>query len=459
MLSSQSFGQVTSCVLHVLLTDCKMQQMEQEMLEIEMDMMLEMEQNEQMALQLQVRNYVKEKKRRRPKRFQVRSWLTPERRVQFGYYDQLMVELRQEDTDTFRNFMRMPPEMFDELLDRVGPRLQKKFTNFRQPLCPGLKLALTLRHLASGDRYNSMRFQWRVPHNTISVVVRQVCQALIDEYVADVMPLPTEAEQWTRIADDFMDRWQIPNTLGALDGKHVACKCPTGSGSLYFNYKKYYSVVLLALVDADYKFIWADIGGRGAASDSQLWNMSDLKATIENTDENLLNLPAPRPVPHDNTDIPFFIIGDDAFALRPTLMKPYSHRKMTRPERIFNYRLSRGRRVVENAFGILANRFQVLLHTMQQQPATVRLIVTTCLILHNLMRIRYPTIHQNLLDREVDGEIIPGEWRIGLQMRDCVHVKGANRDNREGKKQRNLLKHWVNSPAGAVPWQDRSVPV
>ena len=55
---------------------------------------------------------------------------------------------------------------------------------------------------------------------------------------------------------------------------------------------------------------------------------------------------------------------------------PYSLRGMTRPEHILNYRLSRARRVVENAFGILANRFQVHLSTMQQQPETAKLIVT-----------------------------------------------------------------------------------
>jgi hypothetical protein len=72
-----------------------------------------------------------------------------------------------------------------------------------------------------------------------------------------------------------------------LDGKHIACKCPPKCRSTYFNYKKYYSIVLLALVDYDYKFIWADIGGRGAASDAPLWNESDLKAATEDGELDL----------------------------------------------------------------------------------------------------------------------------------------------------------------------------
>ncbi|KAJ8019718.1 hypothetical protein HOLleu_41410 [Holothuria leucospilota] len=140
------------------------------------------------------------------------------------------------------------------------------------------------------------------------------------------------------------------------------------------------------------------------------------------------------------------------------MMKPYSNRGMSREERIFNYRLSRCRRVVENAFGILGNRFQVLMSTMQHHPSTVRLIVQTCMVLHNLMRVRYPCMQNNLVDlQDVDGNIIPGEWRRGLNMQDTVTIHGPNVDNREGKKIRNVLKHWVNSPVGAVPWQDRMI--
>ena len=384
--------------------------------------------------------------------------MNPVRRQRFGLYNQLMVELRLEDPETFQNFMRMPPEMFDELLDRVGPRLTKKTTNWRCPIEPGMKLAITLRHLACGESYNSMRYSWRVAHNTISLIVREVCQAIFDEYGADVMSVPTEEEKWLQISDRFLKRWNFPNTLGALDGKHVSCKCPPASGSMYYNYKKFYSIVLLALVDADYKFIWADIGGRGSSSDAQLWNCSELKEHIEDADNNVLNIPAPAPLPHDTVPVPFFILADDAFGLKTSLMKPYSKREMLVPEKIFNYRLSRGRRVVENAFGILSNRYRVLLTTMAQRPGTIRLIVSACVMLHNLMRTRYPAGQNALLDIELDdGDFIPGEWRRGRQMRDCEFEFGHNRDHREGKMQRNLLKHWVNSPVGSVPWQEKSI--
>ncbi|KAK7097770.1 hypothetical protein V1264_004701 [Littorina saxatilis] len=85
-----------------------------------------------------------------------------------------MVELRNEDHASFTNFLRMSPAMFDELLARVGPRITKQYTFYRDPLEPGMKLALTLRHLASGNKYASMKFGWRVPHYNQSLVVREV---------------------------------------------------------------------------------------------------------------------------------------------------------------------------------------------------------------------------------------------------------------------------------------------
>ena len=128
---------------------------------------------------------------------------------------------------------------------------------------------------------------------------------------------------------------------------------------------------------------------------------------------------------------------------------------MTDDERIFNYRLSRARCVVENVFGILANRFQVLLTTMNHALSTVRLIVTVCMCLHNLMRMRYPSLQNHQLDHEdANCNHVPGRWRQGQNLQDTINIRGPNIDNRTGKHQRNLLRHWCNSVASSVPLQD-----
>ncbi|XP_021339754.1 putative nuclease HARBI1 [Mizuhopecten yessoensis] len=163
----------------------------------------------------------------------------------------------------------MPPDMFDEIVQRLTPRLTKQTTNFRVPLDPGMKVAITLRHLASGAKYHDMQYAWRVPHNTISKVVREVCEAIIEEYLEEQMSPPTTEEGWRQLLDDWYQRWNFPHVVGAVDGKHVACKAPPNSGSEYYNYKGFFSVILFAMVTSDYKVLWVDVSGNGSASDLQ----------------------------------------------------------------------------------------------------------------------------------------------------------------------------------------------
>lgn len=198
--------------------------------------------------------------RRRPRPW-VRPWLTQERREQYGQYHTLMRELREEDVQSFQNYLWLSPEMFKELLHRVSPRIEKKDTKLRQALEPGLKLTVTLRHLASGDSYHSLAYDFRVPKESICLFVPEVCHAIVQEYNDEVIDCPTTQEEWQRVTVEFERRWNLPHACGALNGKHIAIRKPPGSGSLFHNYKGFFPIVLMALVDANYKFLWIDVGG------------------------------------------------------------------------------------------------------------------------------------------------------------------------------------------------------
>ena len=210
----------------------------------------------------------------------------------------------------------------------------------------------------------------------------------------------------------------------------------------------------MALVDAQYRFIWIDTGGNGSMSDSQIFNASQLSELL-NTDT--LGLPDSEPLPNSDTVMPFFMLGDDAFALRKTMMKPYGIRNLHREQRIANYRISRGRRVVENAFGILTARNQILLKSIMQRPEVVRDMIEAMVCIHNLLRRRNPVMNVSLVDGEDDEHnIIPGEWRNQHQLDDGMPARG-HRARVEGQQQREALKDYFNSPAGAVSWQDRMI--
>ena len=168
----------------------------------------------------------------------------------------------------------------------------------------------------------------------------------------------------------------------------MAIRCPRRGGSLYHNYKGFHSIVLMALVDGDYQFLWVDVGAAVSSSDGQIFKHSELRQKLE---DGNIGFPEAAPLVLDGPLVNYFILGDDAFPLKMWLMKPYARRGMDMPQRVFNYRLSRGGRVVEQAFGILTARFRIFQRPMQQEPPVVCRIVMACLILHNLLWQRHPT--------------------------------------------------------------------
>ena len=139
-------------------------------------------------------------------------------------------------------------------------------TPFRRPLEIGLKLAATLRFLATGNSYASLQYSFRVEGRTICKFLLEVCEAIIAVYKDEVLSCPKTEEEWKEVAEKFSSRWNYHNCLGALDGKYVAMKKPPKGGSFYYNQKGFNSIVLMAVADAGYKFLYVDVGADGGAS-------------------------------------------------------------------------------------------------------------------------------------------------------------------------------------------------
>lgn len=79
--------------------------------------------------------------------------------------------------------------------------------------------------------------------------------------------MPSSPKEWTDVADQFDKQWNFPHCLGSMDGKHKTLQSPIKSGSDFYNYKSFFSIVLFALVDANYNFIYANVGFQGRISD------------------------------------------------------------------------------------------------------------------------------------------------------------------------------------------------
>jgi len=166
----------------------------------------------------------------------------------------------------------------------------------------------------------------------------------------------------------------------------ILLKAPANSGSSFYNYKGQHSIVLMALVSADYKFLMVDIGAQGRHSDGGIFKNSEMGRRFS---EGLMNLPPPSIIDLAHTQpLPFVIIADEAFQLNSFTMRPYPGRNITAERRIFNYRLSRARRVVENTFGIMAVRWRIYQKPMNTSLATTEAIIQATICLHNFMMMR-----------------------------------------------------------------------
>jgi len=137
------------------------------------------------------------------------------------------MEVNRECKEDFKTIVHgMQVAMFYELLQGIIPKIQKT-TCYRKPLEPGLKLAITLRYLAAGNSCKSLHYSFHATHNTISLLIPEVCQAIIDKY--EVFAFPTNPDEWREVAQKYDERWNFHHTCGALDGKHVAIRFPLGA--------------------------------------------------------------------------------------------------------------------------------------------------------------------------------------------------------------------------------------
>ena len=289
-----------------------------------------------------------------------------------------------ENPESFSKYVRMTLEQFDALAELIKDQIYNMDTNFRKAISHHMRLAITLHFLATGDSFNSIKTAFRIGNSTVSLIVTETCQAICDVLSGKSLRLANNKVEWDIIENGFKERWNLPNCIGALDGKHIDIIAVPDSGSYYFNYKGRNSIVLMALVYSNRRFIYVDIGCNGRLSDGGVFSNTTLHKYLEDT-TNPLNIPPSKALPGRNKKIPHFIVGDDAFPLKSYLMKPLPIRNLSIPQRIYNYRQSRARITVENAFGMLASRFQIFKKPMPFLPEKVDLFVLTACILHNYL--------------------------------------------------------------------------
>ena len=354
----------------------------------------------------------------------------------------------------FLSYLRMTPSRFEHLLHLVAPYIQKKPCRSREPISPAERLVMTLRYLATGDSQQSQAFNFRVGRSTACNIIHSTCLGIWEALAGTYLRPPRTAADWKNIATEMFEEWNFPNCVGALDGKHVMIECPARGGSEFYNYKGFHSIVLLAMCDAKYCFTLVDVGSFGKDNDATIFNGSFIGKGFASRDFDI-----PQPENVDGHELPFVIIADEIFALKDYLMKPYPGNSLTQSRRIYNYRLSRCRRTIENTFGILSARWRIFRRPIKAAPCHVDNIVKACLCLHNYLRLtanaRY--IPMGFVDSENgSGEIISGDWRkiVANDNNGLAPLQWhANRYGLSAKETRDKFERYFNSEEGSLPWQ------
>lgn len=201
----------------------------------------------------------------------------------------------------------------------------------------------------------------------------------------------------------------------------------------------------------------------GSISDGGVWANTDFAQDLQN---GAIDLPTPRPLPERDIPFPFMFLADEAFPLTTYLMRPYPRKKghLTNDIRIFNYRLARCRRTIENVFGILTARWQILQKALCMSIENCEMLFKALVCLHNFIMIgeeELPVHNRrycppDYVDREEDYIVKEGRWRQQHSdyFKDLGRV-GANRAGAVPKGLRNYLRDYFVSPTGEsqAPWQ------
>lgn len=176
------------------------------------------------AAVLLLSNYVRNKKKRQ---FGIRP--KNQLRFQKGDFFSLVPDLRNLDPAEHFKYFRMSANRFDDLLQRISPRIQHRNTH-KQPISPAERLAATLHFLADGISQQSVAISYRIGKATMNQLLYECCEAIWEELKDEFVPVP-DVTRWKEISADFWRLWQFPNCLGAIDGKHVRLKAPANCGS------------------------------------------------------------------------------------------------------------------------------------------------------------------------------------------------------------------------------------
>ena len=323
--------------------------------------------------------------------------------------------------------LRMKKTTFQVLCSELRPYITRQTTHLRQSIEVEQRVAVTLWRLATNIEYRTLSVLFGLGRSTVCTIVNETCQTIAQHLLPKYVHFP-QGRQLEEIVEGFERLWGFPQAVGAIDGSHIPILRPRESAADYYNRKGFYSVIMQAVVDYRGRFMDVNIGWPGKCHDARVFVNSSFY--LKGNSGSLLPQATRR---LSGVDVPLVLLGDPAYPLLPWLMMPFpDNGNTTRPQKTFNYRQSRARMVVENAFGRLKGRWRCLLKRMDNNLSNVSNVVAACVVLHNFC------------DMQGDGYL--AEW--GLQEGSTFSTAAASTqssNSTDARRIRNAIMAHVNS--------------
>ena len=214
------------------------------------------------------------------------------------------------------------------------------------------RIALTLWQLATTTDYRTIGHYFGVSRTAVCFIVKDVCSAIVEVLLPRYMKVPT-GDSLKEVIHGFEHKWGFPQCAGAVDGTHIPIVSPRDFPADYFNRKGWYSIIMQGMVDHLYRFTDIYIGWPGRVHDAR-------NSTLFQKGMNGSLFPEWKKT-ISQEEISLVVLGELAYPLLPWVMKPYvDNGHLSRNQRRFNYRLSRARVVVEDAYCRLKRRWRCL---------------------------------------------------------------------------------------------------
>ena len=225
------------------------------------------------------------------------------------------------------------------MLSHIHVDLERK-TVCEKPISPEERLAIALYRFGRGDYCYTIEQMTGRAVSTIRTICNEVAGLIITYLWDKHVRFPQTSEELKRAVNHMERMWQCTCAFAAVDGTHIPIKYPPGGAEAakeYFNYKNFYSIILMGVVDARCRFLWANCGSPGSSHDATVFKASSLHQKLSNH-EYLSQLTTEI----NGIQAPPIMLGGSAFPHHTWLLKPYSHAVLSELQSYFNYRLSKG---------------------------------------------------------------------------------------------------------------------